>query len=117
MGHNPIVCGKCMEKCEKKCIDFNMSAEEFTLKVGTIVVATGLDVYNPAVLDEYGYTRHENVMTSVEFERLINAGGPTQGDVVRVTDREAAEVHRLYPVRGLPVPAAGVTRIAPTSAA
>ena len=88
LGHDPVVCGKCIEKCEKKCIDFNMSDEEMTFKVGTIVVATGMEVYDPTEMDEYGYTRHENVVTSPEFERLINAGGPTQGQVVRLTDRK-----------------------------
>jgi len=88
LGHDPVVCGKCIEKCQKKCIDFNMSDEEMTFKVGTIVVATGMEVYDPTEMDEYGYTRHENVVTSPEFERLINAGGPTQGQVVRLTDRK-----------------------------
>ena len=88
LGHDPIVCGKCIEKCQKKCIDFNMSDEELTFKVGTIIVSTGMEVYDPTELDEYGYTRYENVVTSPEFERMINAGGPTQGAVLRLTDRK-----------------------------
>jgi heterodisulfide reductase subunit A len=88
LGYDPIVCGKCIEKCKKKCIDFNMSDQELTFKVGTIVVATGMEVYDPTEMDEYGYTRYENVLTSPEFERLINAGGPTQGQVLRLTDRK-----------------------------
>ena len=86
LGHNPMVCGKCIEKCEKRCIDFDMSDEELEYDVGTIVVATGMDVYDPTILDEYGYTRYENVVTSMELERLINAGGPTGGEVTRLTD-------------------------------
>lgn len=88
LGYDPVVCGKCIEKCKKKCIDFNMSDQELTFKVGTIIVATGMEVYDPTEMDEYGYTRHENVLTSPEFERLINAGGPTQGQVLRLTDRK-----------------------------
>jgi len=88
LGYDPVVCGKCIEKCKKKCIDFNMSDQEMTFKVGTIVVATGMEVYDPTEMDEYGYTRYENVLTSPEFERLINAGGPTQGRVLRLTDRK-----------------------------
>lgn len=88
LGYDPVVCGKCIEKCKKKCIDFNMSDQEMTFKVGTIIVATGMEVYDPTEMDEYGYTRHENVLTSPEFERLINAGGPTQGRVLRLTDRK-----------------------------
>jgi heterodisulfide reductase subunit A len=89
LGHDPVVCGKCIEACKKKCIDFNMSDQEVMVKVGTIIVATGMDVFDPTEMDEYGYTRHENVVTSPEFERLINAGGPTQGHVLRLTDRKA----------------------------
>jgi len=88
LGYDPVVCGKCIEKCKKKCIDFNMSDQEMTFKVGTIIVATGMEVYDPTEMDEYGYTRHENVLTSPEFERLINAGGPTNGQVLRLTDRK-----------------------------
>ncbi len=86
LGHNPIACGKCAEVCEKNCIDFDMKDEIITLKVGAVVVATGMDVYDPTVMDEYGYTRFENVITSMEFERLISAGGPTEGHFVRPTD-------------------------------
>ncbi len=88
LGHNPVVCGKCLEACEKHCIDFYMSDRQIKEKVGSIVVATGLEIYDPEENDEYGYTRFENVLTSLEFERLINAGGPTKGEVVRPTDRK-----------------------------
>ena len=91
LGHNPIICGKCIEKCEKRCIDFSMNDEELTFDVGTIIVATETDVHDPAALDEYGYTRYENVLTSMEFERLINAGGPTNGEVIRLTDGKRPE--------------------------
>ena len=87
LGHNPVVCAKCVEACDKGCIDFHMSDEEIIENVGTIVVATGLEVYDPTEMDEYAYSRFENVLTSVEFERLINAGGPTKGEVVRPSDR------------------------------
>ncbi len=87
LGHNPIICGKCIQSCEKRCIDFNMNDEVLEYDVGTIVVATGADIYDPTILDEYGYTRFENVVTSIELERLINAGGPTKGEVLRLTDK------------------------------
>jgi heterodisulfide reductase subunit A len=88
LGHNPAVCSKCVDACQKKCINFHMSDEEIMEKVGSIVVATGLEPYDPTALDEYGYTRFENVLTSLELERLVNAGGPTKGEVVRPTDRK-----------------------------
>jgi heterodisulfide reductase subunit A2 len=88
LGHNPVVCAKCVDACEKGCINFHMSDREIVERVGSIIVATGLDVYDPRELDEYAYTRFENVLTSLEFERLINAGGPTKGEVIRPTDRK-----------------------------
>ncbi len=88
LGNNPIACGKCLEKCDKRCIDFDMQDEVVELNVGAIIVATGIDVYDPTQLDEYGYTRFENVVTSLEFERLICAGGPTDGHFVRPGDEK-----------------------------
>ncbi len=88
LGYNPAVCSKCVEACQKKCINFHMSDEQITEQVGTIVVATGLDAYNPAEMDEYGYTRFENMLTSLEFERLVNSGGPSKGELMRPTDKK-----------------------------
>ncbi len=79
LGHNPAVCAKCVAVCEKGCINFHMSDEEIEVTVGTIIVAVGMEGYDPTELDEYGYTRFQNVLTSLEFERLINAGGPPRG--------------------------------------
>jgi heterodisulfide reductase subunit A len=86
LGQDPLICGKCKEACEKGCIDYETQDEELTFNVGTIVVATGMEPYDPAPLDEYGYTRFPNVLTTLEFERLINAGGATKGEVVRLSD-------------------------------
>ena len=86
LGNNPIACGKCLEACDKKCIDYDMQDKILNLEVGTIIVATGMDVYDPTELDEFGYRSYENVITSMEFERLICAGGPTEGHFVRPTD-------------------------------
>jgi len=91
LGTNPIACGKCAEVCEKQAIDYDMQDELIVLDVGAIVVATGMDVYDPTVLDEYGYTRFENVITSMEFERLICAGGPTVGHLVRPSDHKTPQ--------------------------
>jgi heterodisulfide reductase subunit A len=88
LGINPIACGKCAEVCEKKAIDYDDRGERLIREVGAIIVATGLDVYDPTEMDEYGYTRFDNVITSMEFERLICAGGPTDGHFVRPSDKE-----------------------------
>ncbi len=91
LGFNPIACGKCREVCEKECIDFDARDELLDLEVGTIVVATGMAPYDPRPNDEYGYTRFPNVVTSMEFERLICAGGPTEGEFVRPSDGRVPE--------------------------
>ncbi len=88
LGNNPIACGKCLDVCDKKCIDFDMHDEILELEVGAIVVATGMDVYDPTEIKEYGYRRYPNVITSMEFERLICAGGPTDGHFVRPSDMQ-----------------------------
>ena len=86
LGNNPVTCGKCIDVCEKDCIDLNMQDELLELNVGVVIVATGMDVYDPTALDEYGYTRFENVITTLEFERLICGGGPSEGKLLRPSD-------------------------------
>ncbi|UCE38611.1 MAG: hydrogenase iron-sulfur subunit [Thermoplasmata archaeon] len=86
LGYQPIACGKCRDKCEREAIDFDQVPEDVNIEVGTIIVATGVDAYDPTVLDDYGYTNYLNVITSLEFERLINAGGPSGGRLIRPSD-------------------------------
>jgi heterodisulfide reductase subunit A len=86
LGQNPIACGKCIEACEKECIDFDMQDKTLDIEVGSIIVATGMDVYDPTALDEYGYTRFPDVITSMEFERLVSTGGPLAGHWGRPSD-------------------------------
>jgi heterodisulfide reductase subunit A len=88
LGTNPIACGKCAEKCDKDCIDYDARDEIIETDVGTVVVATGMEVFDPSILDEYAYTKAENVITSMEFERLLSAGGPSDGHFIRPTDRK-----------------------------
>jgi heterodisulfide reductase subunit A len=87
LGNNPIACGKCADVCDKKAIDYDDRDEIVTREVGAVIVAIGADVYDPTELDDYGYTRFHNVITSMEFERLICAGGPTAGHFARPSDQ------------------------------
>ena len=82
----PVVCRKCVDKCERKAINFDMQEETLELDVGTIIVATGVDAFDPTALKDYAYGVYPNVITSLEFERLINAGGPSGGKLVRPSD-------------------------------
>jgi len=88
LGNNPIACGKCAQACDKNCINYDDHDELVKFEVGVVIVATGMDVYDPTEYDEYGYTRFDNVITSMEFERLICAGGPTEGHFIRPSDRK-----------------------------
>ncbi len=86
-----IECGLCIEKCESEgpdAVDFDQEAEEITLDVDTIVAATGADPYDPSENNDYGYGIYDNVVTTMELERLGCAGGPTGGEVVRKNDGE-----------------------------
>jgi heterodisulfide reductase subunit A len=79
-----IKCFKCVEACgDRMAIDFTMQDEIVELEVGAIVVATGFDMYDPSVLRNYGYGTLENVLTGLEYERLLNAAGPTEGTILR----------------------------------
>ena len=109
LGNSPIACAKCVDACDKNCIDLDAKDEFLDVEIGTIVVATGLEVYDPRDQKEYGYTQFQNVITSMEFERLINAGGPTEGHLVRPSDRVTPKrigfvqcVGSRSPARGVP---------------
>ncbi len=87
-----IVCEECITACEKKAIDFNDKDEFVEIDVGTIIIATGMDVYDPMENHDYGYGIYENVITSLEFERLINSAGPTKGTLIRPSDGKIPKV-------------------------
>ena len=75
-------CMQCVQACEAKAIDHNMVAEEVKIPVGSIILATGYDILDPTVMAPYGYGKYPNVYTSLEFERLSNATGPTGGRIL-----------------------------------
>ncbi len=82
-----IECFKCVDVCgARKAIDFEQKPEEVEIDVGAIIVSTGFDVYLPYDMPLLGYGKYPNVITSMEFERLILAAGPTGGKVVRQSD-------------------------------
>jgi heterodisulfide reductase subunit A len=80
-------CGNCKIVCDAGAVDLYQKSKEFELDVSAIVVATGLDVFDPSAMSEYGYGKYRNVITSIQYERLINAGGPTGGHVERISDK------------------------------
>lgn len=75
-------CKACEKFCPTNAIDFNQQDEVFSVEVGNIVLATGYDLFDARRVTNYGYGRLPNVFTSLEFERLSNAAGPTNGSIV-----------------------------------
>ena len=81
-----IECHLCDQICERGAIDHDQETERIEIEVGTIIVATGYDPYNPTEKKEYSYADAQNVITGLELERLINASGPTMGRVLKPSD-------------------------------
>ena len=75
-------CRVCEKFCPPNAIDFTQTDEYQTVEVGNIILATGYDLFDPRRVTQYGYGRLANVFTSLEFERLTNAAGPTNGSIV-----------------------------------
>lgn len=90
-------CKACEKFCPTNAIDFKQQDEILTLQVGNIVLATGYDLFDARRVTNYGYGRLPNVFTSLEFERLSNAAGPTNGNIVlrdgKTTPRAVGIVH------------------------
>ncbi len=82
------VCKICQRFCQADAVDFDQKPEEITLDVSAIIVATGLDLFDSSTIEEYGYKKFGNVITSLEFERLVNASGPTRGKLMRPSDKK-----------------------------
>jgi len=83
-------CGVCESVCEADAINHKMTDEIVDLDVGAIVVATGFDIYDPSSDEKYGY-KYDEVITSLELERLMNASGPTGGKIT-VNGREPKRI-------------------------
>jgi len=74
-------CGKCVDACEKKAIDLNDKPEELEIDIGTIITAIGFDSYEPPE-GEFGYRTQKNVITMLQLERILDAEGPTKGELL-----------------------------------
>ncbi len=82
--------GKC-KACEKFCptgaIAFEDEPQELTMNVGALILASGSEAYDPRLYDTYGYTKSDNIVTSLEFERILSASGPYGGHLLRPSDK------------------------------
>ncbi|MBE3066699.1 MAG: CoB--CoM heterodisulfide reductase iron-sulfur subunit A family protein [Chloroflexi bacterium] len=90
-------CKACEKFCPTNAIDFNQKAEEITVEVGNIILATGFDLFDARLIPQYGYGKLANVFTNLEFERMCNAAGPTSGNIVlrdgKTTPKTVGIVH------------------------
>jgi heterodisulfide reductase subunit A2 len=75
-------CKACEKFCPTNAIDFTQTDEVVTVDVGNIIIATGFETFDARRIEQYGYGRLPNVFTSLEFERMSNAAGPTSGHIV-----------------------------------
>ncbi len=80
-------CHLCETACQAHAIDYLQKEQTFQLNVGAIVLAPGYELYDPTIRKELGYGRLPNVITSLEFERILSASGPYSGHVLRPYDR------------------------------
>jgi heterodisulfide reductase subunit A len=83
-----LVCTNCMNSCDRDAINYDDYGEEIEFNVGSVVVATGFDVYDASAITGYGYGLYDNVLTNMELERVLNASGPTHGHIVRPSDHK-----------------------------
>jgi heterodisulfide reductase subunit A len=89
-------CYRCVWACEREAIDHNMQERLEEIEVGAIVLATGFELYDARNLPQYGYGRYDNVYTALEVERLVNASGPTAGEVMLRDGRKPEAVAILH---------------------
>ena len=75
-------CRACEKFCEAKAIDFEQTEKIVDLDVGSIIVATGFDSFDPSPMSQFGYGRYDNVITGFQFERMSSASGPTGGKIL-----------------------------------
>ncbi|MGB9740321.1 MAG: hydrogenase iron-sulfur subunit [Candidatus Bathyarchaeia archaeon] len=84
-------CAKCVDVCPTKAIELNQKSKKVTLNVGSIIVATGFREYDPSVIKEYHYGEYPDVITQLELARMIDGFGPTNGMIIRPSDKKPAK--------------------------
>ncbi len=89
-------CRACEKFCPRQAIDFDQQEQRVEIEVGAIFLATGFHDFDPQRSPQYGYGDLDNVLTSMEFERLINSGGPTTGKVLLKDGRKPEKIAILH---------------------
>lgn len=86
-----IGCARCVEACPAKAVSFEQKPQGFNFTVGAIIVATGWQPFDATRKEEYGFGRYRDVITSLQLERMLNAAGPTRGEIVRPSTGQIAK--------------------------
>ncbi|MCK5669841.1 CoB--CoM heterodisulfide reductase iron-sulfur subunit A family protein, partial [Candidatus Bathyarchaeota archaeon] len=81
-----IGCGICEEVCKPNAIKYSEEDVQVEIDIGSVILSPGFEAFDPTVLSEYGYGRYPNVVTSMEFERILSATGPYRGTVLKPSD-------------------------------
>jgi len=81
-------CGLCSQVCQAKAIDYEQEEETLALDVGSVVLTPGFEAFDATRRGEFGYSFAPNVLSNVQFERILSASGPTQGHVLRPSDHK-----------------------------
>jgi len=95
-GEIEDACGVCQMVCEAGAINFDQQDEILELDVGSVIVATGFEMWDPAQLVQYSYGESPNIITGMEFERLSNAGGVTSGEILLADGRKPERVAIIH---------------------
>ncbi len=83
-----IDCMRCVKECKPGAINHDDKPEQLALNVGAVIIAAGSQPFDPVIKPEFGYKKYKNVLTSIEFERVLSASGPTQGKIIRPSDQK-----------------------------
>jgi len=89
-------CRACEKFCEAKAIDFEQKDKVVEVEVGAIILSTGFNLFDPTPIYAYGYKRLDNVITSLEFERMVNSAGPTEGNIVLKNGQEPESIAIIH---------------------
>jgi len=89
-------CLECVKACEAEAINHEMVDEIVEVDVGSIIVATGFQQFDPSIIYQYGYGRYDNVITGLQFERMSNASGPTSGEILLADGRKPESIAILH---------------------
>ncbi|MBN1484591.1 MAG: 4Fe-4S binding protein [Chloroflexia bacterium] len=95
-GEIADACQVCQTLCEAGAVDFTQEDEILDLQVGSIIVATGFQLWDPHKLPQYSYGQSPNIITGIEFERLSNAGGVTEGEILLADGRKPERVAIIH---------------------